>query len=114
MPDTVVFWVEKLATRYRQLAAINFTFGLGVVAGDITNNTDNEVDNDIGHTIVEVVAAQDAEQQMEDNNDKDTNDDDSCETDKANYVGNNGNHLENSYGGVLTTEPTIVVQTMEP
>ena len=61
MPDTFARRVEQLATWYRQPAALNFTFGMGLVVRDIPNNPDNEVKNDIGTPIFEVVDAQDME-----------------------------------------------------
>ena len=59
MPDTVVILVEQLAIWYWKPAALDFTFLLGVVVRDITNNPYNEVNNDIRAPIVDRMDAQD-------------------------------------------------------
>ena len=81
MTDTVVLRVEQLATRDRQLASLDFTFGMGIVVRDIINDPDNEAGNEIESPIVEVVDTQDVVKCMEDNGNYGTNNDDSRDTD---------------------------------
>ena len=106
MPDTVVPWLEQLATQYRQHKALNFTFGLGVLVGDLPRDPENEFNNDTRSPIVRGVAEQDVEKQTEYNDDDDdTNDWYSRDTDEANCIGDDDNQIENADGGVPQEEP---------
>ena len=114
MPGMIVRRAEQPTTRYRQPAALDFTFGMNLVVRNLPNDPYNEVDTEIGYLTVEGVDAQDAEKDMEDNNDDDIKYDNSRETDEADCIRDDDNQTDNTDGGIQTMEPTRGVPQEEP
>ena len=46
MPAIFIHSMAQLATRYQQLTALDFTFGLGLDVKDLSPDPDNKVDNE--------------------------------------------------------------------
>ena len=87
---------------------------MDLVVRNLPNDPDNEVDTEIGYLTVEGVDAQDAEQEMEDNNDYDIKYDNSRKTDEADCIIDDYNQTENTDGGMQTMEPARGVPREEP